>query len=88
MDVKQAAEMARSQLREITGLNPVTVTKTFKDEQGWHVAIDVLEMSRIPPATDVLGDYDLLLDDNGNLISFDRKRMRLRGEAGERIKAP
>ena len=83
MDVKELAEQAKSQLAEVTGLKPVTVTRTLKDEQGWHIALDMLEMSRIPTATDVLGDYEVLLDENGNMLMFERKRTRLRGEPME-----
>ena len=84
MDMKELAERAKSQLAEVTGLKPVTVTGTYKDEQGWHVAVDMLEMSRIPPATDVLGDYEVLADENGNMLKFERKRTRLRGEPMEK----
>ena len=84
MDMKELAERAKSQLAEVTGLKPVTVTGTYKDEQGWHVAVDMLEMSRIPTATDVLGDYEVLADENGNMLKFERRRTRLRGEPMEK----
>jgi hypothetical protein len=37
-------------------------------------------MSRIPPATDVLGDYKVLVDEDGNMVKFERQKTRLRGE--------
>jgi len=84
MNMKELAERAKSQLAEVTGLKPVTVTGTFKDEQGWHIELDMLEMPRIPPATDLLGDYDVLVDEDGNMMKFERKRTRLRGEPMEK----
>lgn len=84
MGIKELAERAKSQLAEVTGLKPVAVTGSFKDEQGWHIALDMLEMSRIPTATDVLGDYEALLDDNGNMLRFERRRTRLRGQPMEK----
>jgi hypothetical protein len=84
MDMKGLAERAKSQLAEVTGLKPETVSRAFKDEQGWHIEMDMLEMSRIPPATDVLGDYDVLVDEDGNMVKFERKRTRLRGEPIEK----
>ena len=84
MNVKELTERAKSQLAEVTGLKPVTVTGTFSDEQGWHITLDMLEMVRIPPATDVLGDYDVLMDEDGNMLKFERKRIRLRGEPLEK----
>jgi len=87
MDIKELAEQAKSQLAEVTGLKPITVTRTFKDEQGWHITLDMLEMARIPPATDVLGDYDVLMDEDGNMLKFERTRTRLRGEPLERVES-
>lgn len=84
MEMKDLAERAKSELAELTGLKPITVTRAFKDEQGWHVALDMLEISRIPAATDVLGDYEVLLDDSGNMLRFGRKGTRLRGEPMEK----
>lgn len=79
MNMRELAEQAKSQLAGLTGLKPVTVAGVFNDEQGWHVTLEMLEMSRIPPATDVLGDYEVLLDDSGNMLRFERKSSRLRG---------
>ena len=84
MDMKELAERAKNQLAEVTGLKPVTVTGTFKDQQGWHITLDMLEMGRIPPATDLLGDYDVLMDEDGNMLKFERTRTRLRGEPLEK----
>ena len=80
VNTKKLAEQAEAQLAEVTGLKPVTVSGMFKDEQGWHISLDMLEMTRIPTATDVLGEYDVLVDDDGNILKFERKRTRLRGE--------
>ena len=84
MEIKELAERAKSQLVGVTGLKPITVTRTFKDEQGWHITLDMLEMARIPPATDVLGDYDVLMGEDGNMLKFERRRTRLRGEPLEK----
>lgn len=83
MKIKELAERAKSQLTEVTGLKPLTITETFKDEKGWHIGLDMLEMSRIPTATDILGDYEVLVDEEGDMLRFERKRTRLRGEPVE-----
>lgn len=84
MDLGELAERAKSRLAELTGLKPVAVTGAFKDEPGWHVTLDMLELSRIPTASDILGEYEVLLDDDGNLLRFERHRTRLRGEPMEK----
>lgn len=84
LNMCELAEEAKIQLAKLTGLKPVTATGAIRDEKGWHVVIDMLEMSRIPASTDILGEYELLLDDKGKLLSFERKRTYLRGQPIEK----
>ena len=79
----EIAERAREQLAQVTGFKPVAVVGSHKDEEGWHISVDVLEMARLPEATDVIGTYVAVLDENGDMVKFDKKRARLRGEAYE-----
>ncbi|MDP2726545.1 MAG: gas vesicle protein GvpO [Dehalococcoidia bacterium] len=81
----ELAERAKEQLTTVTGLKPVLVSATFKNDEGWHVFVDMLELRRIPDSTDVLGYYEVLLDDNGNMLQFKRKRNHLRGESVEEM---
>lgn len=83
MVMREFVEQAKERLAEATGLKPVGVNRAFKDEEGWHVGVEMLEMARIPPATDVLGAYEVLLAEDGRMLRFDRKRTRLRGEPME-----
>lgn len=87
MQMKAVAERAKQQMADLTGLKPVTVAGAFRDAQGWRVSLDLLELSRIPQSTDVLGTYEVLLDEEGNLVSFERKRTRFRGEPMEEEEA-
>ena len=80
MEIAEVLERAKRQLVDVTGLKSVAVTRAFKDDQGWHIGLEMLEMSRIPVATDVLGYYDVLLNETGGMVRFERKRTRLRGE--------
>lgn len=80
METRGFAEQARQHLADITGLTPVAITRVSKGNGMWHVGVELLEMSRIPTATDVLGVYEVLLGEDGSLLSFERKRTRLRGE--------
>ncbi len=76
-------EQAKIHLAAGTGLSPMSVTGVHRDEEGWRVSLEMLEMSRIPPATDVVGEYVALLSSEGELLWFERKRTRLRGEPRE-----
>jgi len=83
MEMVDVLEQAKNRLRDVTGLKVEAITRAIKDNGGWRVGVDTLEMSRIPTATDVIGDYEVLLDEDGNMLRFERKRTRLRGEPME-----
>lgn len=76
----EIAQRAKEQLAKLTGLTPDTVSSLSRDEKGWHVAVELIELKRIPEATDVLATYETLLDDEGNLISYQRTKRYLRQE--------
>jgi hypothetical protein len=44
------------------------------------VTVEVLELSRVPSTTDVLGSYEVRLDGNGTLRGYKRLRRFNRGE--------
>lgn len=71
--------LAREQLSEITGLPFDTVSRCTKEEDGWIVDIELIEMRRIPNSCDLLGTYQLRLDADGNLVSYQRTNRYQRG---------
>jgi hypothetical protein len=79
----EIAQRAKEQLAQLTGLEPGTVSALSKDEEGWHVAVDMIEMKYIPDTGDVLATYEALLDDEGNLIRYQRTRRYHRGQVTE-----
>ncbi|MBI3974689.1 MAG: gas vesicle protein [Chloroflexi bacterium] len=81
MRLQELLDHAKSELSEMTGLKPAAVTRAIRDEEGWHVSLELLELARTPASTDVLGEYEVLLDDKGAIVWFQRKRNRLRGQA-------
>ncbi|PJH75485.1 MAG: gas vesicle protein [Anaerolineae bacterium CG_4_9_14_0_8_um_filter_58_9] len=79
----EIAQRAKEQLAQLTGLTPETVSALSKDEQGWHVTVDLIELKRIPESTDVLATYGVVLDEAGNMLSYQRTRRYYRGEITE-----
>jgi len=81
MKVDEVVEKAKQQIAEVTKLPVTTVVGVSKEkEKGWKVAIELLEMKRIPDAMDTLGTYDVYLDEKGELLSFERKSIRRKGD--------
>lgn len=80
MEITEVLERAKRQLADTTGLKPIAVTRAYKNAEGWHIGLEMLEMARIPTSTDVLGDYDVDLSEDGCVVRFERRRTRLRAE--------
>jgi len=59
------------------------VTGLSKTEEGWTILLEALERKAIPDTMDVLGLYELHLDNKGKLLGLERKRLRKRGETKE-----
>lgn len=79
----EIAERAKQQLAELTGLAPGTVSAMSHDDEGWHVAVDMIELRKIPDTTDVLAVYEALLNDQGELLTYKRVRRYRRDQLTE-----
>lgn len=78
----ELARAARKQLTELTGRPAESVLGLRKQDDGWNVMVEVVELSRIPPSTDLLGSYVVTLDDEGELVAYERVRRYQRGQPG------
>jgi Gas vesicle synthesis protein GvpO len=79
----ELSQAALTTVQELTGYAPEAVTGLEWDGDSWQVTVDVLEVSRIPNTTDVLGSYVVQLDDKGTLRGLRRARRFQRGHASE-----
>ncbi len=79
-----AAQAAREGLRQIVGLtgkDAVGVVSVKPTDDGWRVAVEVVEDHRIPASTDLLSIYEADLDMTGDLLGCHRTRRYQRGKA-------
>jgi len=82
MSGARVARLARTYLADLTGKVPETVSALIRQEGGWLVRIEMVETSRIPDTSDVLGSYEVDLDHNGELLEYRRTRRYFRNQAG------
>ena len=73
---------ARDQLAELTGRESEGVLGFERTENGWLVQVELVELKRIPSTTDVLGVYDVELDDNGTVHNYHRTNRYVRSQGG------
>ncbi|MEU2160040.1 gas vesicle protein [Streptomyces chengbuensis] len=78
MDVMRAA---RDQLTELTGTQVESVSSFARTEDGWELAVEVVELARIPDTTSLLATYEVSLDPDGELTTYRRVRRYERGRA-------
>jgi hypothetical protein len=76
----EVAMDAKRQLAAITGLDVDHVSGIEREDTSWRVTVDVIELKRIPAATDVLAAYDAILDETGRLLSYQRTRRYFRDQ--------
>ena len=76
------AEIARAAiaaLAQMTGRRPESVLGLRRDDDGWKVTLELVELNRVPNSTDVLGCYVVSVDDDGELVGYERVRRYQRG---------
>jgi hypothetical protein len=77
------AGTAREAVEGLTGKTPEAVTAIDRSDDGWRVAVEVLELERIPSTTDVMAIYEVTLDEQGELQGYRRVHRYLRGTPGD-----
>ncbi|MEU9182349.1 gas vesicle protein [Streptomyces sp. NPDC048550] len=74
-----AMRAAAQQLAELLGRLPDSVSSLKPTEDGWEAQVEVVELDRIPDTTSVMASYRVALDEDGELISYERTRRYTRG---------
>ena len=80
MRLTEVASRAMEQISQLTGYRPVAVVGSAREDGGWRITVDLLELNRIPPSSDLLGVYQALVDEEGNMLEFERKMTHNRGD--------
>ena len=78
------ARRAKDQVEEVIGRPVEAVLGLQREEDGWIVTVEIVELRRVPQTTDVLGSYAVLLDENGELREYQRTGRYNRSQVGER----
>jgi len=76
--MQQVIEKAREELSKITGLELSSTLGAVRDEKGWKITLEMVEKHSLPDQMDILAVYEVQLDDNGDVIEFNRLRLRKR----------
>ena len=83
MNTDEIVKKAQEDFARLSKMPVDGVIGLSKTEEGWVVLLEALERRAIPDTMYVLGMYEVRLDSEGNLLGFDRKKLRKRGETKE-----
>lgn len=78
-----AVKKAIEQFSTLTGRPPESVVGTRWNDDRWSVRLEVVESRRIPDSADLLAEYEVELDADGELMAYDRKDRYVRGRPSE-----
>jgi len=78
MKLQTIIENAKGELTALTNLKVSSVVGVTKQETGWQVGIELIERKAIPDTQDLLGVYEVMVNDAGELVTYERKRVRRR----------
>jgi Gas vesicle synthesis protein GvpO len=74
----QLAHRAMNTLAELVGCPAEGITGIRRNDDGWVVEVEVLEVERVPETSDVLASYEVEIDQDGEIVEFRRLRRYLR----------
>jgi hypothetical protein len=83
MNTQEVITKARGHIANMGKKADEGVTSLSKREDGWTVCIEELERKGIPDTMDILGLYEINMNDAGDLLSVERKKLRKRGDTSD-----
>lgn len=74
LSASDVVSKARKATSELIGRPVEGVLGIERDHDNWVAMVQVVELARIPNTTDVLGDYEVVLDGKGEIVQYHRRR--------------
>ncbi|MBT2394863.1 gas vesicle protein [Streptomyces sp. ISL-100] len=84
LSAPRAMRSAAQQLEGLLGRAPESVSAVRPTDDGWEAEVEVLELERIPETTSVMASYRVKLDEDGELMAYERIRRYTRGQIDRR----
>jgi hypothetical protein len=78
----KAVDAARAYLEELTGHASESVSGLTRVQDGWVVTVEVVELERVPRSTDIIASYQVEVNDEGELMGYERVRRYYRNQPG------
>jgi gas vesicle protein GvpO len=76
-------DQARDYVADVLGKDAESVSGISRANGSWTVTVEVVDVHRIPESTDVLSSYEVVVDDDGGLLSLERRGRYRRSQVEE-----
>ncbi len=78
------AEHVLEELEALVGCPAEGVTAIRRDDDGWVVTAEILELERVPETTDVLASYEVTVGEDGEITGYRRAHRYVRAQVEDR----
>ena len=78
----RAVQAAKENLEALTNQPVESVSGLVRTREGWAVTLEVVELERVPRSTDLLASYRVEVDNEGDLMGYERVARYYRNQAG------
>ncbi len=79
-NIVQIAKGIKEDIRLVTGFEALSVVSLERAEEGWEGQVEVTELRRVPDTQNIVGVYEVILDSEGSLLSWERLFSRTMGQ--------
>lgn len=83
-EIGKISKLSLDVVKNVMQKKPEAVIGISKEGKNWKVLAEALERKSIPDSQDLLGRYELLLSEAGQLISFKQISTRKRVQISEK----
>lgn len=85
MDIKQASETAKKKLAEALNKKADNTISISREGDKWGVVVEIVDEEYLPgknlkSMSDIIGVYEVKLNDKGGLLSWTKKSSHKRGQ--------
>ena len=71
-DVAAVVDRARNHVENVLGKQAESISGISRGNGSWSVTVEVVDVHRVPDSTDILSSYEVVLDDDGDLVGLER----------------
>lgn len=84
ISLEEAMQKAKESLQAVVNLKLSGIIEVCSVEDGWRVTLEFVERAAVPDAQDLLGVYEVRLSEEGQMLGYERTRVRRRSDLEER----